>query len=147
MDQIRRLFGRGDDGGPPAQPIDMRHDPEEGNEDPPFVYRDPVDRSGLNRVMNDVYTRNSTGKKWHRIYGVGYAMAGSNNERLASYGRSFIFPCGGAGSESEPSADWSFRPMPLLAGVPDEASICKACRQSDAKYGKGDIANRFRWDR
>ena len=116
-------------------------------EDSPFLYRDPIDRSGRNHVVNDVYTRNPTGKKWHRIYGVAYTNVGAANDRLASYVRSFTFPCGGAGSEFEPRDDWSFYPMPLLAGIPDEASICNGCRQSDAQYGKGDIPNRFRWDR
>jgi hypothetical protein len=35
----------------------------------------------------------------------------------------------------------------LRLDIPEPDEICKACRQSDAKYGKGDIPNVYRWDR
>jgi hypothetical protein len=121
-------------------------------DDPPFVFaEDPavtkqrVTKSTLSRVLNDVYGRNQNGKKWHRVYQVGHAH--TDNEHMARYGRSFLFACGGAASEFEPGDDWVFSPTPLRTDVPGPDEACKSCRQSDAKYGKGEIPNTARWDR
>ena len=114
---------------------------------PPFAYRAPLDTGTLNHVINDVYVRNRTGKKWHRVYSVGYTFVGNANPRLAGYGRSLALVCGGAAAESEPDDGWVFKPTPIRTDIPPAEEICKACRQSDAKYGKGDIPNVFRWDR
>jgi hypothetical protein len=119
--------------------------------DAPFVYaEDPavtkqrVTQSSLSRVLNDVYGRNKNGKKWHRVYQVGRGQPG---EQMARYGRSFLFVCGGAASEFEPDDNWVFSPTPLRTDIPPPDEICKSCRQSDAKYGKGEIPSTTRWDR
>lgn len=109
--------------------------------DPPFVYRIPL-RDIARHVVNDVYVRNRTGKKWHRVYRVGVR---SNDPRLARYGRGFLLVCGGAANEFEPDDGWVFKPTVMTTEVPEPDEIC--CRQSDARYGKGDIPNTSRWDR
>lgn len=107
----------------------------------PFVYGDPINPS-LERVINDVYARNPTGKKWHRVYAVS-----APNPKIADYGRSFLLVCGGAASEFEPDKTGGFTPTPLRLDIPEPTEICKSCSQSDAKYGKGDIPDTTRWDR
>lgn len=128
-----------------------RIDPNGSFSDPPFVLIEDPQINRLrggepNRVLNDVYAKNPSGKRWHRIYAVDhdyrYVTMG-----LSAYGRGFIFPCGGAGSEFEPRHDWRFAPTLLLAGVPPLDEICKSCAQSDRKYGKGKIDSTTRWDR
>ena len=109
--------------------------------DDPFVYGEPINPS-LERVVNDVYARNRTGKKWHRVYAVS-----APHPQLADHGRSFLLVCGGVAFESEPDPRGGFTPTPLRLDIPEPAEICGACRQSDAKYGKGDIPNIYRWDR
>ena len=94
--------------------------------------------------LNDVYARNPNGKKWHRVYMVGRARMDGT---LAPYGRSMLLVCGGAASEFEPGEGWVFSTTPLRTDVPPPDQICKLCRQSDAKYGKGEIPNTTRWDR
>ncbi len=123
-------------------------------EDPPFVLlEDPaVNRrrnltSMPNRVLNDVYIRNRSGKKWHRIYAVSPPHRAEPGSRMADYGRGFIFPCGGAASEFEPEGGWVFRSLTLRSEVPAPDEICMACKRSDAKYGKGPIDSTTRWDR
>jgi hypothetical protein len=127
--------------------------PEPGStfSDPPFVYaEDPtltkqrITQSTLSRVLNDAYGRNQTGKKWHRVYQVGQPYT---DERMSRYGRSLLFVCGGAAHEFEPNDGWVFSPIALRSDVPATDAICKLCRQSDAKYGKGEIPNTSRWDR
>ena len=119
--------------------------------DPPFVYaEDPavtkqrVTQSTLSRVLNDVYGRNPNGKKWHRVYQVGQRYTDAH---MARYGRSLLFVCGGAASEFEPDNDWVFSPTPLRTDVPPADEICRSCRQSDARHGKGEIPDTSRWDR
>ena len=121
-------------------------------DDPPFVFAEHpaltkrrITQSTLSRVLNDVYGRNPNGKKWHRVYQVG--QPNTDNEHMARYGRSFLFVCGGAASEFEPNDNWVFSPTPLRTDVPAPDETCKSCRQSDAKYGKGEIPNTARWDR
>jgi hypothetical protein len=118
--------------------------------DPPFVYaKDPMRRHGslestYDRVINDVYARIGNGKKWHRIY---ETHAPSPHPTLAPYGRSFLFPCGNVGSDLFRDEKGEFYRLPLRTDVPEAAEMCKACAQSDAKYGKlGDLP-RDRWDR
>ena len=121
--------------------------------DPPFVFaEDPavtkwrVTQSTLSRVLNDVYGRNPNGKKWHRVYQVG--QVNTDNEHMARYGRSFLFVCGGAGVRARARRRLgSSRQTPLRTEVPGPDEICKSCRQSDAKYGKGEIPSTTRWDR
>jgi hypothetical protein len=120
-------------------------------DDPPFVYaEDPlvtrlrVHQPELSRVLNDVYARNPNGKKWHRVYMVG---RGGTNGRLARYGRSMLLVCGGAAHEFVPDEGWVFSPTPLRTDIPPPVEVCKLCRQSDAKYGRGEIPNTLRWDR
>jgi hypothetical protein len=115
--------------------------------DPPFVLmEDPkINRLRVgdeNRVRNDVYTKPPSGKKWHRIYDVGLPM-----RRHEEYGRSFSFPCGNESSEFYPVDGWFYDETVLFVGVPPVPDICKACAQSDAKFGKGFITARERWDR
>jgi hypothetical protein len=109
--------------------------------DAPFVYGDPINPS-LERVVNDVYARNRTGKKWHRVYAVS-----APHPRLVDHGRSFLLVCGGVAFEFEPDPPTGFTPTPLRLDIPEPAEICGSCRQSDAKYGKGDIPDKTRWDR
>jgi hypothetical protein len=115
--------------------------------DPPYAFREPLRLDQLNHVINDVYVRNRTGKKWHRVYRVAYTFVGNPNPRLGGYGRSLMLVCGGAAYDREPDEDWTFEPTPVRIDVPGPDEICKACRQSDARYGKGDIPNTRRWDR
>ncbi len=105
------------------------------------MYGDPINPS-LERVINDVYARNRTGKKWHRVYAVS-----APNPKIAEYGRSFLLVCGGAASDFEPDPNGGFIQTPLRLDIPEPSEICGSCRQSDAKYGKGDIPNTKRWDR
>jgi hypothetical protein len=118
--------------------------------DPPFVYaNDPLRRRGTlestyDRVINDVYTRTRNGKKWHRIY---ETHAPSPHPALAPNGRSFLFPCGNVGSDFDRDETGALYRTPLRTDVPAPAEICKACAQSDAKYGKLGELPRTRWDR
>jgi hypothetical protein len=114
-------------------------------DDPPFEYR-RADRH-VDIVANDVYAQTKTGKKWHRIHHVGYQFVGHANPQLASYGRGFAFVCGDGVSEFEPSERWEFSPTPIRTDEPAAADLCRACRQSDAKHGKGTTPNKYRWDR
>jgi hypothetical protein len=107
----------------------------------PFVFGDPIN-SSLERVVNDVYARNRTGKKWHRVYAVS-----APNPKIPDYGRSFLLVCGGAASDFEPDPTGGFLTTPLRLDIPEQVEICGSCRQSDAKYGKGDIPDTTRWDR
>jgi hypothetical protein len=129
---------------PPPPPGATFEDPPFVFEEDPLVHRRRVDKPELSRVLNDVYARNQTGKKWHRVYMVGQLPT---DQRLARYGRSMLLACGGAASEHEPDKGWDFSPIPLRSDVPPVDQICKLCRQSDAKYGKGEIPNTSRWDR
>jgi hypothetical protein len=106
----------------------------------PFVYGDPINPS-LERVVNDVYARNRTGKKWHRVYAVS-----APHPQIADHGRSLLLVCGGVAFEFEPDPP-GFTPTPLRLEIPEPAEICGACRRSDARYGKGDIPDKTRWDR
>jgi len=109
--------------------------------DAPFVYGDPINPS-LERVVNDVYARNRTGKKWHRVYAVS-----APHPMIVDHGRSFLLVCGGVAFEFEPDPRAGFTPTPLRLDIPESVEICGACRRSDAKYGKGDIPDMTRWDR
>ena len=132
--------------------------PTASTSDPPFIYREPRQLT-LNHVLNDVYCRSKAGKKWHRVYVVGYDFAdGTDGPALARYGRGYSFVCGdgvyefepreGVGPDVPPGPEgWVFEPTPFRTDVPDADDICKSCRQSDAKYGKGDIPSKTRWDR
>lgn len=143
MEWLRRLLWPRPATEPPAiaaAPI------EPLREDPPFTYR-TGDPPGTNHVTNDVYARTKNGERWHRVYRVAYGHLRSGNARLHRYGRSFAFVSGHAGSEFEPDENWVFHPLDMVVGLPPLDAICRACRASDAKYGKGDIPNVFRWDR
>jgi hypothetical protein len=117
------------------EPRDVR------SSDAPFLYGEPINPS-LERVVNDVYARNRTGTKWHRVYAVS-----APNPHIADHGRSFLLVCGGVAFEFEPDPRAGFTPTPLRLDIPQAAEICGACRRSDARYGKGDIPNIHRWDR
>ena len=116
-------------------------------DDPPFVLiEDPkVNRLRIgeeNRVLNDVYARPRNGKKWHRIYFVSAAR-----EEVQPAGRGFAYPCGNGSDEFEAVDEWYYVPGTITVGIPPQDEICKACIRSDAKYGKGKILERTRWDR
>ncbi len=118
--------------------------------DPPFIYaKDPTRRrspaeSTYDRPINDVYTRVGKGKKWHRVYEI---HAPNPHAALVHNGRSFLLPCGNVGFEFERDDDGALYPAPLRTDAPPPAELCKACAQSDAKYGRlGDLPT-DRWDR
>jgi hypothetical protein len=114
--------------------------------DPPFVFARRVDRTGQNRVINDVYGRTRKGKKWHRVYEVDYLFADSEHQRLAAHGRSMTFACGDGMHDFEEIENYQLVPLTIREGVP-ETDICKLCAASDAIYGKGEIKDKSHWDR
>ena len=62
--------------------------------------------------------------------------------KIAEYGRSFLLVCGGAASRLRAGPERAaFIQTPLRLDIPEPVEICGSCRQSDAKYGKGDIPN------
>jgi hypothetical protein len=136
MDRIRRLLGKGED----------VHTSDPTRLDPPFVFARSIDRVRQNRVINDVYARTLKGKKWHRIYEVGYLFADSDQPRLAAHGRTFAFACGDGTFDFIEIENYEFVPARILPGVPD-TDICRSCRASDRVWGKGEIKDKSHWDR
>lgn len=87
-----------------------------------------------------------------------YCASKRTSSRRPRYGRGFALVCGGGACEFEPREGvgpdvppgpegWGFEPTPFRTDIPEADEICNLCRQSDAKYGKGDIPSKTRWDR
>jgi hypothetical protein len=136
VDRIRWLLGL-DGRGSTSDPA---------RSDPPFVFARRVDRTGQNRVVNDVYARTRKGKKWHRVYEVDYLYADSDKPRLAARGRGMVFACGDGIHDFEEIENYQLVPMTIREGVPD-ADICKLCAASDRIWGKGEIKDKSSWER
>ena len=120
--------------------------PEEARTDAPFVFARRVDRKRENRVVNDVYARTRKGKKWHRIYQVGYLFADSDQEGLGRLGRWYTFACGDGISEVHRTEGYEVADTTVFEGVP-ATDICLSCRASDRVWGKGEIKDKSHWEK
>jgi hypothetical protein len=135
LDALRRLLGRSDWGSSDGTRTDA-----------PFLFANRVDRTRENRVLNDVYARTRKGKKWHRVYEVGYRFADSDNPGLRRLGRWYTFACGDGISEIHTTEGYEVATTRVFVGVPD-ADLCQSCRASDRIWGKGEIKDKSHWDR
>jgi hypothetical protein len=135
VDALRRLLGRPGDGCP-----------EEARTDAPFLFATSVDRTRGNRVLNDVYARTRKGRKWHRVYEVGYLFADSDNPGLRRLGRWYTFACGDGISEIHTTEGYGVATTIVFVGVPD-ADLCRSCQASDRVWGKGEIKDKSHWEK